>query len=297
MSTITVSTAASPDNWSSWNFVLRLCAEQLRERRLALVVGAGVSQGFKLPNWEILTERICAACTAAVPPGDLTLEEKAEYIWANHCNRDDREFALLVRDALYAEYSFDLATLTSNSLLAAIGALVLPSRLGAVHQVVSFNFDEVLETYLGHLGFLVDTIVDVPCWATQGDVAIAHPHGLLPRSGPPRGKLVFTSASFGRVTGDITSAWHRELLAVMSSHFCLFVGLSGKDENLMSLAQRVQPQHASKENGFAYWGVRLAKPDDSRRHKWEERGIAQVPVSYSEIPDRLFSIRQAAGRL
>lgn len=287
----------NPESWEEWEWLSTFLASQLRNGRLALVIGAGASMGFGLPSWASLTAAIAAASGFGVDPS-LSDEEIAERIWSEYCGKDDRAFAVLVQEQLYKNFSFDLSTLHVNSLLASLGALLLPSRQGSIRRAVSFNFDEVLEIYLRHLGFSVTAIATAPSWASQADVWVSHPHGLLPKSGPPLGMLVLTEMSFNRIVGDLRNAWYRELLEIFSSHTCLFIGLSGRDSNLLSLLVSAQKQHAAVIDGYPYWGVRFSKRGDSRRGAWMDRGVFQSDVNvYDEIPERLFRIRQLAAEL
>ena len=99
---------------------------------------------------------------------NLLFEKKA-------CNLDT--FHELVQDSLYDGVELDFASIRQNPTLAAIGALVAHSRRGNVSEVFTFNYDDVLERYLGYQGIIARPIIDERFWLIPADVLVHHPHG------------------------------------------------------------------------------------------------------------------------
>ena len=155
-------------------------AAQLRAGRLSLVLGAGASFGFSLPNWETLTTRAAAGCGCTLTAGQ-SLELQAEDVW-RACEKDDPRFSEVVRRALYDDFAFktDFAALAENPLMRALGAMAMPSQRGSVSKILSFNFDDLLERYLEYSGFVVNSVAEEPSWDSASDVSVYHLHGLLP---------------------------------------------------------------------------------------------------------------------
>jgi hypothetical protein len=116
-------------------------ASQLTAGRLALVLGAGMSSGFGLPQWsrlaEILGERL-----NVVRPDKVSDESFAEMLW-RATGKDDDVFAEHVKTALYSEYGGAEDDLANAPLLASIGALAQSAKRGKVSNIVSFNFDDL----------------------------------------------------------------------------------------------------------------------------------------------------------
>ncbi len=275
----------------------QLLAQQLYAGRLTLVLGAGVSVGFGLPNWPELISRMAAKTGVPHRPG-LSPEEFAESLLTGYCRKDDIAFAELVRRVLYENYDSSLQALRRNDLLASVGALTMAASRGSVTRVVSFNFDNLLEEYLDYFGYDVTVVAEQPCWASRADVQVLHPHGILPcdkRVAITRG-IVFAKMHYDRVVGKYDSAWRAQLMSIMCSTTCIFIGLSGADDNLTSMLMDTNANHVSKQRGDKYWGIRFTQLDDPRAHIWEERGVFQQIVDrYDRIPEWLFDVCQIAA--
>jgi hypothetical protein len=273
-------------------------ASQLTRGRLALVLGAGVSVGFGLPNWPILLARLAVRLGIARPK-DSGDEAFAEKLW-RATGKDDDIFAEHVSAALYSDYRGSSDELASDRLLASIGALARPAKRGNVSHIVSFNFDDLIELHLEYFGISCLSTARMPAWdSSRADVTILHPHGLLPFSKTRDAtKIVFTQQDYDRIIGQSSSIWHTKLLDIFSSNTCLFLGLSGKDGNLRSVVLETRDIHVAKRRGDAYWGVRISSDEnDPARDEWEDRGVSQYTLGdYSELPTFLSEIcRRAAN--
>ena len=279
---------------------------QLYRGRLAVILGAGVSLQFGLPGWSELVRRVAVKAGGSVPPGlEHALEDAAEVILTKNYGGDRRRFASAVRDALYDGCDISFAALRRNDLLAALAALVMTSSRGSTSGVITFNFDDILETYLTYHGFDVEAVASMPAWATRTDVRVYHPHGLLPsdRSGDVT-PLVFTRQDFDAVVGKNELIWRQVLLSVMRSSTCLFLGLSGADSNLTSMLDElngrddVKPTHPARLRGDLFWGIRFSHSSDPRLVNWENRGVFNVLLpSYDDLPLWLFSVAQRAAAM
>jgi hypothetical protein len=176
-----------------------------------------------------------------------------------------------------------------------------PTKRGSVSHIISFNFDDLIETYMKSYGIAVRTTPAVPAWDSNlYDVNILHPHGLLPLDKTePVTPIVFTKLDFHRVVGNLANQWRRAMGTILSSNTCLFLGLSGADDNLMSLANETKDVHVSTLRSDCYWGVRIsANPSDPAKAKWEQRGISQYTLpSHNDLPGFLNDLcRRAMSR-
>jgi hypothetical protein len=275
----------------------RFLAEQLYLGRLAVVLGAGASQGFGLPDWDTLITNMILKASAIIPHG-LTSEQQAEEIWRTCCDSDDIKFAELVRDTLYEKSDTSMHTLRHYALLTSLAALVAPSGRGRAAHVITYNFDDILETYLKYLGYTVDSVVRQPSWNSRADVRVFHPHGLLPsriESLVEQG-IVFTQLDYDRIHKKDVVVWQSLLFNLLCSCTCLFIGLSGKDDNLMRSLASVNPEHVRRTDGHFYWGVRFTKNDDPLKGIWETRGVfQQIVADWDSVPDWILSICQEAA--
>jgi hypothetical protein len=273
-------------------------ADQLLHGRLALVLGAGASMGFGLPNWDILTERIFEDLHVARDV-NMDNEMSAELLLAKHFNKDKMKFANAVRKALYREFNTTSSSMLKNEFLIAIGSLTMASTRGSIKKVISFNYDDLLETYLGFHGFSFRSIPTVPMWEGNEDISVFHPHGLLPidsRKEIPR-SIVYTLKDYDEITGKDADGFRSILLNMFQSNTCLFIGLSGQDRNLTSILSEVEKRHISKKTEHIFWGIRFSDNiDDPYKIIWNERGIFQCTLSdYKDLPSWLLDICQIAA--
>jgi hypothetical protein len=285
--------------WENWNRLREFLAHQLCGGRLALVLGAGLLHGFGLPDWDELTTRIFALKAATRPTG-VDNEMAADTFLIDQCREDDLEFARLVRQALYDGVDLSMDALRRRDILAAIGSLMMSSSRGSVSRVITLNFDDLLERYLTYYGFLIESVSNVPAWGSRVDARVFHWHGLLPSSRESElpGPIVMAQKHYDRSVGKEHNAWHATVIDIMRANTCVFIGLSGRDKNLLSVLTDVQATHPSRSTKDAFWGVRFATADDPLKTNWRGRGVYQFDLaSYGELSSRLFDVCQFASEL
>jgi SIR2-like protein len=276
-------------------------AKQLNRGRLALVLGAGISTAFKLPAWKELLQKLYAS-KGATPPKGADLKSQADHFRVTYFKGDKKGFIEAVRDTLYAGVSVNFEDLRRNATLGAIGSLVMASQRGSASNVITFNWDNLLELYLKYHGFVTLSASDERHWSGSADVYVLHPHGYIPYGStePASNDIVFDQTSYADVIGKEDRPWRQTLLTIMRTHTCLFIGLSGADDNLVSLLQTCKPQHASRKENTLFWGVTFTTSmNKAQADLWEEKGIYSRTVSNfsSELPELLFGICQEAANL
>ncbi len=290
------------DDWEDRELRRGYLASQLCRGRLTLVLGAGVSIPFGLPGWSDLVRALFARVGEPLPSIEHTAEDLAEYLRHRQFENDWPGFIRLVHDALYDGVNADLIRLRSHPMLSAIGALGMSSRRGSTSEVITFNFDNLLELFLRYHGFVSSSVYADAHWAGYADVTVYHPHGWVPfdlkeGSSPT---LIFDQQSYARVIGQDGNPWRQLVLTVLRRHTCVFVGISGRDMNLDSILETCRAQHVSRQENKPFWGITFSDSNDEvSRIKWESRGVFQVHVSNYEtdIPDFLFGICQAAAEI
>lgn len=274
-------------------------ADQLIKRRLALVLGAGVSNGVGLPDWKELVRRLYES-KGATPDSNLSSEQSSEAFYIKYYNGQDKAFSELVRDVLYAGAKLDPTSLGSHPLLNAIGAILTASARGSAGHAITFNYDDMLESHLRYRGFVVNTIHELPAWNKETDMTLLHAHGYLPsdKSQATSNGIVLTRLDYDRVVGKSGNLWNQKMLDIFRSHTCIFIGLSGDDPRLTSLLLETKTQHRSCLDRHAFWGVRAVASDtDSTNGTWTGRGVyCRNLNSYDNIPNWLFNICRLAAQ-
>jgi hypothetical protein len=212
-----------------------------------------------------------------------------------------RQFQDAVQNALYEHIALDFAAIRQNATLSGIGALVAQSRRGHASEVFTFNFDDVLERYLGYYGIIAYPVIKEKFWARSADVLVYHPHGFLPSPHSPfsdRGTiLVFDERSYLQQQPD--SRWNQRMEVAMQANVCLFVGLGRDDFHLKQLVERTSSKHAFVPAKDGYWGVVLrSKPAAEEIRDWHQYHVHVEPLKdYSrDLPNTIFAICQEAAR-
>lgn len=286
------------DDWENPNSLRSYLALTLSRGQLGLVLGAGVSKPFGLPDWPTLLTRLFENHGVTKPA--CSAEDAAERFLTECCMSNKEKYLDSIQAALYQGVQFEYESLSRLHTLAAVGAIVMSSRRGSASDVVTFNYDDLLETYLDYHGFVTRSIHKEYDWVYRADACIYHPHGFLPHAaGQARSEtVVFDQHSYSKMLSG-TNAWKEVTTAFFRRRVCLFLGLSGADSNFDSLVTSIDSIHPARTSGLPYWGVAvLAGEDLASRTKWETRGIYCHEISSyeSHLSTFLFEICQEAAR-
>lgn len=284
----------------------RLVAEHLFNGSLALVLGAGASAGMGLPDWPELVRRCLEDAGISYDPRDLAGNPSGErlglYIDRVEEKFPRNEYHSRVADALYRGVTLG-TDICQAPLLIALGALLMGSRRGSVRDVVTFNFDVVLEYYLSLHGYTIQTYDSLPQLRTAADVRIAHINGALGHSAHPLApptRLVFSARSMHERSGALFEPWEQLFRELLQSHLVLFVGLSGSDPLLFPLLTAVDPQlRAQRPTGVWIFGKDIDSDSKTLYKTPDFLSRNVVPVcepSYDTIPNSLLEVCQIAAR-
>jgi len=281
-----------PDN-ESWSQL----EETYRDKGLVLALGAGVSVGCGLPNWETLLKRLMAGCFGQEGPAlyrqlrdsGYTLPAIASVI-ENACLEKDIEHSEIVRQELYKDFPFFPEGVDKsnrgqfiryirecNPTLRAVASLCACARRDEtnrriyspnplIHAVVSFNLDAVLEAYVfaRYMKRLLRTVERPSAGAMPGKINAYHMHGYLrfdKYKGDPTKEasdaLVFTEQEYFDFFNQPTSLFNYTFLYLLREYSCLFIGLSMNDDNIRRL---LHYSKVEREHSFVREGV--SHPDE-----------------------------------
>lgn len=289
------------DSWNDETLLIQHLAEQLTLGRLAIVIGAGVSQFYGLPSWTELMNRMCRSCGEPdLTTGDDPLA-KADVLKARHYSSDEAGFSAAVKTALYSGITGNFEDIRKNDLLSAIGALAMSSSRGSASTIVTFNYDDLLELFLEYHGYVTASIDNAKHWAPRHDVVIYHPHGSLPigEFRTNSSQIVLATSDYLAALGPTGDLWRSVLQTLFRTHTFLYVGLSGTDIHLQSLVHDLKVNHAITNDRVRYHGVRFAVSGEVNEDlvtMYETWGVFthRVPDYKRGLPHFLFSICQAA---
>jgi SIR2-like protein len=274
----------------------------LREGSLTLFMGAGLSMSSKkYQNWPDLVR----SCTSELKLNKVIADNEPIDNLLRYMDdvrrkiKNEAKYRELVNKHLNAAAALDYSD-AANLLLMAVGALCMGSKRGSIKEVVTYNFDDLLEWYFALNGFVAQPVTDLPFLAKDPDVTVYHPHGFLPKltkKGNSQ-RFVFDQLSYERTIGNENDAWFALCKQILLSKIAIFVGLSGKDPAMMTLVQRVhdtlEAQQQLRPVGFLL--ILDSEIGDGDKEHFIERGV--IPLGFKnhdEIYKFLFQISKKAS--
>lgn len=264
--------------------ITTMLSEHLFEGKLALALGAGVSKFLGFPRWWELVDGICVEHNGESSINELTTIDELN-LTVDEIERDINDsikFNKLVKKTLYKYVDYlDNATVIKNELLISLGALMMGSRRGSVNNVITYNYDDVIEWYLGLHGFDVRVIYDPRTMTTNSDVTIYHPNGFLPLQDNKRctENIIFSETSFIYREREITvddKLWANILDRLFIEKIFIFIGLSGKDPTINPRLLQIFENQLDKKRPVGYWFY-------LREHGMEQKEIKKN-LKYGIVP-------------
>ena len=238
--------------------------------RLVLVVGAGVSSDFGLPNWNSLLQRLIAKTFENQENQDIEKNDiianlfnmvvgpnaliAARYL-ALHFKELEKQdinkkllFEESIRSVLYESLNENKKTKLYDEI---IKLCVSPGKNKSLDSVITYNYDDLLEKRLDGLGLEIPykSIFAVGQNPAPNELPIYHVHGYIPRTGE--------LSAVNRVTlGDDTyhsqyTDIYRWSNLIQLNKFkecnCLFIGNSFTDPNLRRLLDIARDQRGTDD--------------------------------------------------
>jgi len=256
--------------------VARCLGRVLNWGGLALFIGAGVSKVIDLPMWTKLNSNIVQGAAAILEelfpkiwcndfksrlptPDDLQnqtdvleLLDRVEKV-CSACETlaydgaaNDEKYVgnapswhEIVRRSLYQgaqQYKFEAMF---HPELVSLCSLLIGYRRGNVREVVTFNYDDLIQSYLRLHGHSCNVVSPLPFeLSPNSGTTFYHPHGYLPlqdkehRASP---FIVLTKQAYRPVRSGAkrhAKQWRRLIASLLSVRIGLFVGISGNDDIL-----------------------------------------------------------------
>ncbi|HPJ17741.1 MAG TPA: SIR2 family protein [Actinomycetota bacterium] len=225
----------------------------MTDKKILLVLGAGVSMDAQLPGWMTLVNRLIEFNPTArrrwaefVKDDTSEPSRKAEYIASIVESGEDaptRSLDELIRDALYKRSKHPQPGQLADS----IARLV--AILGDRVTVLTTNYDvlaeEALRTYCPDVTI---SSVDYKSWvADSPDLSVIHLHGILKPREDPIGDVILTQSSFLRHQSSIQSFIEDGLV---ECDIALFVGMSVTDPNIIGPLWRLKARTGIKPDVY-----------------------------------------------
>jgi hypothetical protein len=279
-------------------------SKYLYRGELALALGAGVSKSFGFPLWWELVNELSLKYYGKSSINENTLPKDLTYTIdeINSNIKNKLEFNELVKSVLYNNIDYiNNDTIVQNELLISLSALMMGSRRGSIRNVITYNFDDLLEWYLGMHGIDVRVIQNPQRTTTNSKVIIYHPNGFLPlKSSELCGdKLIFSETSFISRQKEATPQdkyWEIIQERLFVQKIFIFVGLSGKDPTIYPRLKNIYENLLNKKRPIGFWFYKRTKEMDQREIK-RNLNCGIVPIILEDnnlIPKYLLNICEYA---
>lgn len=228
----------------------------LKEGRLSVFVGAGVSCESGFPNWKQLLDRLADDLVPPeLRPAFSLLSDHGSLLVLGRFLKNQVGSPTLFPARIHAAlYGPEIDYRRDNPTLRFIVELVLAANSVASRiTIFNYNFDDLIQQVLiAHdpkISF--DTIVDAAsAHQSRSNIRIQHVHGYLPQE--PSGSSdtwpepILAEEGFNALLSD-PGAWaNNTQSAALTYDDCLFVGLSMADPNLrrlLDICQLSEPPH------------------------------------------------------
>jgi hypothetical protein len=236
-------------------FIKRL-SKSLKDGRLTLVCGAGVSIGANIPSWNELLLRLLESMMKKISnsnPFSLKNISTREFqrklgssslVMSKYLKSNlGKDFLNELRDALYQDNP------TTCELIESIVELSRPQRDGnPLDSIITFNFDALIEENLGANNIKYKAIDNEGVRNQANELPIYHVHGYLPRKGriSSNKDVVFSEDAYHTQFIEPFSWSNLIQLNKLSQNTCLFVGMSLTDPNLRRLLDVANRKESSK---------------------------------------------------
>ena len=232
------------DSYTDKNIATDILSKLLSKGSLCLFLGSGVSMSTpkEFPGWAELVKECAEPRGIDVigiddnTPID-TLLSTMEKVKDSFDTFD--EYAMHVKGLLNKKFQLGYHH-SQNMLLIAIGALVMSSKRGSINEIVTYNFDDLIEWYLFLHGYKSQVISQPPYLHEDADVQIFHPHGFLPKSSQhsQSENFIFDAFSYDITLGNEDKPWFSICQQLLLRKLAIMVGLSGDDPALRTLVAR-----------------------------------------------------------
>lgn len=229
---------------------------------LVLCLGAGVSVGECLPNWEKLIKSLLKELLTSHNKNIKNLDNELNDNYESFSNITlarfikkgfKSQFHGKLRNCLYEGYS---SILNSESLLNNIAELCRPVRdKVGIYAIVTYNYDDLLEFYLEEKGIKHTIIYREYDVMERDSLPIYHVHGFLPQKGrlkkDIKKSILFAEEEY-HFQYETPFSWQNlTQLNLFKEKTVLFIGMSGTDPNLRRLLDIAKAYSKGNANHYA----------------------------------------------
>lgn len=259
--------------------------EWFESESLVLVLGAGASASYGLPDWNTLLQKLLLLSLQSDDKKSKNeIDEKSgvlaktfsrifepnSLVTARYLHNHFKEkyptsklaFETAIRDALYSGIDIN----NESALMKEIRKLCIAAgRSPNLDSIITYNYDDILERCLKNIE------VDIPFKSIHAsgmkcdkkELAIYHVHGYLPSNGKltTKNKVILSEDGYHQQYSDVYGWSNLIQINKFKDHNCLFIGLSFSDPNLRRLLDISKNERGDNEVHH-YWIKKRYIQDD-----------------------------------
>ncbi|EIO4107013.1 SIR2 family protein [Vibrio parahaemolyticus] len=242
-------------------------AKWYRSEKMVIVLGAGASVAYGLPDWNTLLQKLLLISLQSddnSDQGNTSILAKtfsnvfqpnslvaARYL-NNHFKKNhptaNLAFENAIRDSLYSE----VKSKEDSALLKEIRQFcIAPGRSPNLDSIITYNYDDLLEKCLSNIA------VEIPYCPIHAsgmrhkdhELPIYHVHGYLPQGGQltSKNKVVLSEDEYHQQYSDIYGWSNLTQINKFKENNCIFVGLSFSDPNLRRILDIAKKERGDNE--------------------------------------------------
>jgi len=283
----------------------------LKDGRLTLVTGAGISIAAGIPSWNMLLLKLLESMMMKISnnysmslkgadPNEFQKRYGTSAIVVGKYLKSNlgHDFLEELRDALYA-----INPITCDTIKSIVNLAKIEKAGKSLDSIITFNYDSLIEENLANNNIKCQAIYSEGMRNGTEELPIYHVNGYLPRRGKltKSNEIVFSEEAYHSQFIDPFSWSNLIQLNKLSHNTCLFLGISLTDPNLrrlLDVANRKNPSKAlnhyiikdipnmgNKNDNVDDLALFLAEQD------YNELGLNVIWIEeYSEIPTILNKI-------
>ncbi len=208
--------------------IIQGAKDALKNNKISLFLGAGVSADAGVVTWDNLLQQLCIKKGLSKIDCDIESTVKGRYIidaYKNINNTIPDDFYRDMRSILYAK------TRTSK-LIKSIATLITSSN---IESIISYNYDDLLEQEINnYFNKHCDSVYDKTSPNDSNNLLVYHVHGYIPEKGK-WSSIVLGEREYHKIYQESYNWSNVEQLHALCRSTCFFIGLSMSDPNLRRL--------------------------------------------------------------
>ena len=209
--------------------VLEKAKDALKNNKVSVFLGAGVSASAGIVTWDSLLEKLCIKRGLSKIDSDIDSVVKGRYIIDEYKQSQKEipyEFYKDIREILYAN-------IKNSNLISSIASLVTQ---GNIESIISYNYDNLVEREIRNKGKLCFPVFNKARSKEQNSLYIYHVHGYVSHEEDDEySPIVLGEQEYHKIFQESYNWGNVEQLHALCRSTCFFIGLSMDDPNLRRL--------------------------------------------------------------